>query len=193
MPGIRAQIFFLACFSTISFVHRFGETASAVQPEEQKPATFWQVSESPRTDSFQRPTVIQFHATVAKMQSALKDLCVTMRTRRIVPPFLEHVKSEQVQIDCDGFRFEGGLRHAEFVFRDDLLEMVWIMCSAQEDSMLKERMTKTYGVPRKRGARYLQYAAARVALRLDKHEVLFYSLSIAPEVETWFLDADEHN
>jgi hypothetical protein len=126
------------------------------------------------------------------MHSVLNGECASTWIRRIYPPFLEHVVRDQMQIDCEGLQFQGGSGHAEFVFRDDALAMVWITTSAEKQTALERVMTKTYGLPKNRGGKYLQYAKARAALGLDKHELLFYSLELAAEIEAWFVDADAH-
>lgn len=139
--------------------------------------------------NFARPAQIVWGATVAATERALDGLCATRRTRRIDPPFLDGVKDRQMQIDCDGFAFQGAGRHAEFVFRDDRLEMVWIMHQATEDAPMEQAMTAALGQPNRRGTLYVQYPAAGAALRLDKHEVLFYAPTLT-QVENWFREAD---
>ncbi len=135
------------------------------------------------------PSVLQYGASVAAMQGRLAPACPTMRTRRIDPPFLSSVKREQIQIDCDGFDFRGAQRHAEFVFRDGELVMAWVMLRPDEDGATEEAMTAAFGPPRERSARYLVFAKGGTALRLDKHEILFYGPALAEEVETWFAEA----
>lgn len=149
--------------------------------------------ESSSEEPFHKPDVIEFGATVPTMQTKLTKPCQRMRARRIDPPFLEHVHQEQMQIDCEGFSFQGAPRHAEFVFRDDALVMVWIMTGQTEEAALERAMTDAYGAGKRRGRKYLQFAKGGAALRLDKHEVLFYSSTLAEEVETWFLDADRES
>jgi hypothetical protein len=140
--------------------------------------------------SFTKPEVIIYGASVAEIARALNGVCISRQTRRINPPFQKDVAREQMQIDCEGFPFQNGSRHAEFVFRDDALMMVWIMTGKTEDAALEQAMTATYGSPKKRGRTYLEYKKGLAALRLDKHEVLFYGPAMAREIETWFVDAD---
>lgn len=73
-----------------------------------------------------RPPAVRFGATVADVRTSLATTCSTIGVREINPPFLSNVKEQQTQIDCEGFPFLGRPRHAEFVFRDDSLEMTWI-------------------------------------------------------------------
>src|SRR4029077_16988633 len=105
-------------------------------------------------DAGLRPPVIRFGASVADMQSTIADRCANMNLREIKPPFLSNVKTRQMQIDCEGFRFLGKPRHAEFVFRDDSLEMVWIMTTAEEKGSISAAMSAAYAEPPKRNANY---------------------------------------
>jgi tetratricopeptide (TPR) repeat protein len=133
-----------------------------------------------------KPNVIRYGATVAEMQTALAGLCKTMKTRRIEPTDLPYVKVKQVQIDCDGFAFLGKPRRAEFVFRDDSLELVWIITSAEERASILRAMADANGAPTQRNNRYVAFANNRTALRLDRPGVLFYSERLAPHTRSWF-------
>jgi len=133
------------------------------------------------------PNVVRYGATVADMQTRLASSCQTMNTRRIEQPFLPDVKDKQMQIDCEGFQFLGKLRRAEFVFRDDSLEMIWILTTAEEQSLiLKAMMDAANGAPTHRNDKYIAFTNNRTALRLDRPEVLFYSEKLAPHIQTWF-------
>jgi hypothetical protein len=91
-----------------------------------------------------------------------------------------------MQIDCEGFVFQGAPRHAGFVFRDDALVMTWIMTTPDEDASLERVMTNAYGAPTLCNGTYVVYGDARAALRLDKHEVLFHSQALDAEAQGWF-------
>src|ERR1700743_1936979 len=91
-------------------------------------------------DSFAKPDSIRFGATVKQMETAVQGLCSRMETRRIDPPFLDGVKDRQMQIDCEGFVFRDKPRHAEFVFGDDDLKMVWVMTDPEERAALEGAM-----------------------------------------------------
>lgn len=133
-----------------------------------------------------KPAVIRYGATVPEIESALKGACQSRQTRQINPPFLTEVKDKQMQIDCDGFPFLGKSRWAEFVFRDNSLEMVWIMTSAAEESAILRTMSNIFGAPTERNDKYAAFPVNRTALRLDRPEVLFYSDKLASYVEPWF-------
>ena len=133
-----------------------------------------------------RPPVIRFGATVAGIQSAVAKSCSAIAVREIKPPFLDDVKQKQMQIDCEGFPFLGGARHTEFVFRDDSLEMVWIMTTAAEHESILAAMREAYSGPSIHSAKYDAFPHARAALRVKPAEVLFYSEKVAGGVEKEF-------
>jgi hypothetical protein len=125
--------------------------------------------------SFAKPDSIRFGATVEQMETVLRNLCKTVKTRQINPPFLTNVIDRQVQIDCEEFTFRGKAHHAEFVFGDDSLKMVWIMTGPDERVALEDAMTSAYGSPNYRNEKYVGFTSAHVAIRLDRAEVLFYA------------------
>lgn len=131
---------------------------------------------------FSKPDDIRFGATLAQMQTLLGNDCKSSNTREINPPFLHNVKTRQMQIDCEGFDFQGKPRHAEFVFGDDVLMMVWIIVTPEERTPIEQAMTSVYGKPNQHNAKYLAYTQKHAALRLDRSEALFY----APELESYF-------
>ena len=137
-------------------------------------------------DPFGRPGVVRWGASVAATQTALRGRCASMVTRRVEPPFLDVIKDRQMQIDCEGFVFRGKPRHAEFVFGDDRLGMVWIMTEAAEAPDILADMTKAFGPPDHRNRRYEAFTAAGAALRLDRAEVLFYGPERARDCEPDF-------
>jgi hypothetical protein len=91
-----------------------------------------------------------------------------------------------MQIDCEGFPFLGATRHAEFVFGDDSLEMVWIMTTAAEQASILAAMREAYGQPSIHNAKYDAFLRGRAALRVKPPEVLFYSEKVAKGVEKEF-------
>ena len=144
--------------------------------------------ESAGQDAF-RPPVVRFGSTVADVRAAVGSQCKAVTVRKISPPFVvlrSHVKHEQVQLDCDGFSFEGAPRWAEFVFADDSLELVWIMTKADDERALRAKMTAAYGAPDKQNEKFTAFTKATSAIRIDVPEVLFYSSRIAPQLEGWF-------
>lgn len=131
---------------------------------------------------FTKPDSIRFGATVKQMETVLGNLCSSMKTRRIDPPFLDGVKDRQMQIECEGFRLRDKPRHAEFVFGDDDLKMVWIMTDPGERVAPEAAMRSAYGPPNHINEKYVGFTSARAALRLDRAEVLFYAKSAEQDV-----------
>jgi hypothetical protein len=137
-------------------------------------------------EPFKRPGVIEFGTRTADLQEALVPLCPRLRTRRIDPPFLDDVKIEQLQIDCDGFAFRGRGRRVEFVIRDDRLVMVWLMVDDDEGPAIIDAMTRAYGPPTGRNARYVAFERSRAAWRHEPAEILFYGEDVAKAIEADF-------
>ena len=136
--------------------------------------------------AFIRPPEIVWGATVAQTQAALAGKCTTLTTRPINPPFAPDVRRQQLQIDCDGFDFMGGDRWAEFVFRDDSLEMVWIMVRPEDREPMIAAITRVYGAPTATNEKYVAFPQGDTAWRHQPAEVLFYSPAFEAWAEKWF-------
>ena len=130
-------------------------------------------------ERFAQPDVIRWGATTAELQRDLAPLCPKLLTREIDPPFLPEVKTRQLQIDCDGFRFRGRGRHVEFVIRDDRLVMVWLMVKPSESGAIIQDMKAALGMPSGENADYIAFERHRTAWRHKPAEILFY----APELD----------
>ena len=137
-------------------------------------------------EPFARPEVIRWGATTAELQKALATQCPKLNTRRIDPPFLSGVKSEQLQIDCDGFPFRHRGRHVEFVIRDGRLVMVWLMVEPEEQDSIVRDMRKVLGPPTRSNGKYVAFEKQRTAWRFRPAEILFYSPELDEEVTSWF-------
>lgn len=140
------------------------------------------------TQTFAAPDVLRYGATVAETQAALAGRCTTIVTRPISPPFAPNVQSQQLQIDCDGFEFFGAPRWAEFVFRDDSLEMAWIMVRSEDQAAIVAAMEAAYGSPTLINNKYIAFAGANAAWRHQPAEVLFYSPTFETWAESWIDD-----
>lgn len=141
---------------------------------------------TPAAEQFSRPTEIRYGATVDETTAALDGKCAALRVRRIDPPFAPEVRREQLQIDCDGFLFLGAPRWAEFVFRDNSLEMVWIMLSPDDQDLTIAAMTAAYGPPTHQNGDYVAFTAQGAAWRFQPAEVLFYSPTLSGWTLEWF-------
>ena len=137
------------------------------------------------TQAFHRPEIIRWGASTAALERNLTPLCARLRTRRIVPPFLDNVRTEQLQIDCDGFQFLGKGRHVEFVIRDDRLVMVWLMVQPSESQQVVSAMRRVYGQPTSASKGYISFRRHRAAWRHKPAEILFYSNELETEVNAW--------
>ena len=136
-------------------------------------------------EPFERPGVIRWGASVAELERALAAQCQKLDTRRIDPPFLSGVKSEQLQIDCDGFQFRHRGRHVEFVIRDNRLVMVWLMVQPDEQESILRDMRKALGEPSRSNGKYIAFEGHRTAWRFKPAEILFYSPDLDDEVSDW--------
>ncbi len=135
-------------------------------------------------ETFSRPEAIRWGASSAEIERALEGKCENGLTiRPIEPPFLPAVETAQVQADCDGFRFMGAPRWAEFVIGDDRLQMVWIMVEAEDREAIVAAMTEALGPPAGENAQYIAFPQGRTAWRFEPPEVLFYS----EELDAWIL------
>lgn len=132
-----------------------------------------------QAEPFARPDVIRWGASTAQLQRDLSARCAKMVTRKIDPPFLPDVRTEQLQIDCEGFAFRGNGRHVEFVIRDDRLVMVWLMVEPGEQGGIVRDMKAALGPPSGDNAKYLAFERHRTAWRFKPAEILFY----APELD----------
>ena len=137
-------------------------------------------------EPFGRPDVIRWGASTAELERALAGKCPKLNTRRIDPPFLSNVKTEQLQIDCDGFPFRHRGRHVEFVIRDGRLVMVWLMVAPEEQDGIVRDMRKALGPPTRSNGKYIAFEKHRTAWRFKPAEILFYSPELDSEVKPWF-------
>jgi hypothetical protein len=133
-----------------------------------------------------RPPTIRYGSSVAEMEKALTGSCTTMNTRVVNPPFLTGVTNQQLQIDCEGFQYLGKPRHAEFAFRDDKLELVWIMTTPAEKDFIASLMRTAFRAEPKANGKYLSIAGEQIALRDHPAEVLLYSGDVASQYEPDF-------
>ena len=137
-------------------------------------------------EPFERPAVIRWGASTAELEQALAPQCAKLNTRKIDPPFLSGVQTEQRQVDCEGFQFRHRGRHVEFVIRDDRLVMVWLMVEPQEQDGIVRDMRRAMGAPSRSNGKYIAFEGHRTAWRFRPAEILFYSPELDAEVKGWF-------
>lgn len=137
------------------------------------------------SEAITEPDWLRWGATQAQVEADARRRCTSYRIREIRPPFLTHVRA-QTQLDCEGLRFWGGARRAEFVIGDDSLEMVWIMIERAELGAAERAMRAAYGENDGRREDIIGFAGHRTALRSRLAEVLFYSPRQSAEWRLWY-------
>ena len=142
-------------------------------------------SASAQSNDVTIPDAIQFGASVEAMTARLADQCDEAPVRTIDPPFLPDVQTIQQQIDCTGFDYMGEPRLAEFVFRDDALQMVWILVDADDEERIIAAMRETYGEAGLSVAGVIGFREQMTAWRYEPPEVLFYSEELRPMMEAF--------
>lgn len=129
------------------------------------------------------PDAIAFGASVDSMTERLAGLCSEAELRTIDPPVLPDVQNIQQQIDCQGFDYMGEPRLAEFVFRDDALQMVWILVDADDQERIVAAMREAYGEDGLTTSDVVAFREYRTAWRFEPPEVLFFSEELRPAME----------
>jgi len=138
-------------------------------------------------DTVTRPDVLAFGATLESVSARLADRCTEANLRTIEDgPFLPDLQHSQQQIDCDGFAYMGEPRLAEFVFRDGILEMVWVMVDEDDAERVIAAMRSVYQGEGRVLPIGVAFTDHRTAWRNEPPEVLFYSEAIAPFMEAFF-------
>lgn len=132
-----------------------------------------------------QPRWLRWGASERQIAAQAARLCTRYTTRQINPPFLTNVRTQR-QIDCEGLRFWGGARRAEFVIGDDRLEMVWILIEPAELDRAAAAMRTAYGRPTASRESITGFPGQRTALRREPAELLFYSPRQAAEWRAWF-------
>jgi hypothetical protein len=131
------------------------------------------------------PDVMEYGASVDTMTERLAGMCSEAELRTIDPPFLPDVQEIQQQIDCEGFDYMGEPRLAEFVFRDDALQMVWILVDADDQDRIIAAMREAYDEEGLPVAGVIAFREHRTAWRFEPPEVLFYSEELRPMMEAF--------
>ena len=78
-----------------------------------------------------------------------------------------------LQLNCFGVEYGGFFRKAEARFGKGQLNAVWILTAKEEESRLRELLTRTYGAPLFISEDWEAYHNWQVFLRKDKPEILF--------------------
>ncbi|MEO1167834.1 MAG: hypothetical protein AAFW97_03885 [Pseudomonadota bacterium] len=143
----------------------------------------WPAAASAQSADVTIPAAIAFGASVETMNQRLAPLCDEAPVRTIDPPFLPDVQTIQQQIDCRGFDYMGEPRLAEFVFRDDALQMVWILVDADDQERVIAAMREAYGEDGLTTDAVIAFREHRTAWRFEPPEILFFSEELRPAME----------
>lgn len=125
--------------------------------------------------SIEKPEVVKFGETKSNMMMSLDSICKITNDIQITPIQLPTAKKSQSQVDCDKFHYFGKKRKAEFIFADDILDMVWILTLPEEEDTLIAGFTALYGKATHIKEDVTFFLNDGVAVRNDPHEVLFIS------------------
>lgn len=117
---------------------------------------------------------------------ALAQMCDSQDRRVLDPASLPLAQDSYVQIDCQGFAYQGAERTAEFIFADGQLTHVWVLVEAAELDPLTADFTRAYGQADVVAEQFTAWFNARAAVRRDIPEALYYSEAAAPLFEAWF-------
>lgn len=134
------------------------------------------------------PVSIKFDESLNEARERLRGLCKEVSEEVISPAQIPNTKDRQLQINCEGYLFQGKTRKAEFIFRDGELMLVWILTTAEEEKELESWM-RSVADPDFVASEFTAFTNQNMALRKVPHEVLFYSDTVAPMFKAWFSNA----
>ena len=136
------------------------------------------------------PDTIKFDESLNEARERLKSICDEISEDVISPAQIPNTKDRQLQLNCEGYQFQGKARKAEFIFRDGELMLVWILTTAEEEKGLEGWM-RAVAKPDFVASEFTAFTDQNMALRKVPHEVLFYSDAVAPMFKAWFSNAVE--
>jgi len=135
-----------------------------------------------------KPDAINFEVPLVEARQQLSAHCDSISEQVIAPAQIPGTKDRQLQLNCEGFSFNGLPRKAEFVYRDGELMLVWILTTAEEETGLEAWM-RSSAEPSHTTNQFTAFTSQNMALRKVPHEVLFYSEAAAPMFKAWFESA----
>lgn len=127
-----------------------------------------------------------FGQSLEGMHAHFDQVCETWEVRHFDPPQIPFAQESHAQVDCQGYDHAGAERLAEFVFVDGQLGFVWVLIEEGELAGFAQALDQDQGEPTYTNATFRAYTQARVALRYDVPEFLYYSRTYAPMFEAWF-------
>ncbi|WP_323761916.1 hypothetical protein [Maricaulis sp.] len=132
------------------------------------------------------PDAARFGASLATIRPLLETACTTLTIRELPLEELPIAQTRHIQAECGGLAHAGAPRDAEFVFADDALAFVWVLTDAGEADTLRAALEAAHGAPSHDLPPATAFTQARLALRHDTPELLYYGAHVAPMYEGWF-------
>ena len=126
--------------------------------------------------SLARPEIARFGDTFLKVYSDLQHLCdIGLIEHPGEAINLVTVKRMQSAMTCIGLHYGGKMRKADFVFADDILDLVIIETEADDQDSLRNGLIEQFGPPSISENGDTVFMDAGVLLRTDPHSVVFFS------------------
>jgi len=132
------------------------------------------------------PDAARFGASLDEIQPLLDAACTSVTIRELPLEEMPIAQTSHIQADCTGLDHAGAPRDAEFVFADDALAFVWVLTGAGEAEALRASLEAAHGDPSHDLPPATAFTQARLALRHDTPELLYYGAHIAAMYEGWF-------
>ncbi|WP_291841738.1 hypothetical protein [Maricaulis sp.] len=132
------------------------------------------------------PSPANFGASLDAVRPLLDAACTSLTVRELPLEQMPIATTSHTQVDCQGLDHAGAPRLAEFVFADDALAFVWVLTDAREADGLRAALETVHGTPSHDLPPVTAFTQARMALRHDTPELLYYGSHVAPVYEGWF-------
>lgn len=132
------------------------------------------------------PAAAVFGGNLATIQPLLDAACESVTIRELPLEEMPIAQTSHIQAECSGLDHAGAPREAEFVFADDALAFVWVLTGADEAGTLRAALESAHGTPSHDLPPATAFTQARLALRHDTPELLYYGEHVAPMYEGWF-------
>ena len=142
------------------------------------------------SQSIEKPEVLKFGETKAKIMLDIDPMCKILQDKQIDPVKLPTAKTTQSQLDCERFSYAGKKRDMELIFADGVLDMIWMLTHEDEEQVFIDGFTALYGKPTHVNEGVTFFLNNGVAVRNDPHEVLFISDRLKPHYKTWMEKKD---
>jgi len=132
------------------------------------------------------PDAARFGASLDVIRPLLDVACTSITIRELPLEEMPIAQTSHIQAECSGLDHAGAPREAEFVFADDALAFVWVLTDAGEADALRAALETAHGAPSHDLPPATAFTQARLALRHDTPELLYYGAHVAAMYEGWF-------